>query len=239
MERTIALIQKSHEGDEDARAKLVEENIGLIWCVVKRFLGRGVESEDLFQIGSIGLLKAIDKFDFSFGVKFSTYAVPMISGEIQRFLRDDSMLKVSRSLKETAYKAFQIKEKMMEELNREPTVEELAQQMGLAREDLVMALEAGAEVESLYKPILQKDGKETALLEKIEEKTSQEEQTINRILLNQLLEELTGKERQVIYMRYYAEKSQVEIGKMLGISQVQVSRMEKRILSRMREKVWQ
>lgn len=239
MERTIALIQKSHEGDEDARAKLVEENIGLIWCVVKRFLGRGVESEDLFQIGSIGLLKAIDKFDFSFGVKFSTYAVPMISGEIQRFLRDDSMLKVSRSLKETAYKAFQIKEKMMEELNREPTLEELAQQMGLAREDLVMALEAGAEVESLYKPILQKDGKETALLEKIEEKTSQEEQTINRILLNQLLEELTGKERQVIYMRYYAEKSQVEIGKMLGISQVQVSRMEKRILSRMREKVWQ
>lgn len=239
MERTIALIQKSHEGDEDARAKLVEENIGLIWCVVKRFLGRGVESEDLFQIGSIGLLKAIDKFDFSFGVKFSTYAVPMISGEIQRFLRDDSMLKVSRSLKETAYKAFQIKEKMMEELNREPTLEELAQQMGLAREDLVMALEAGAEVESLYKPILQKDGKETALLEKIEEKTSQEEQTINRILLNQLLEELTGKERQVIYMRYYAEKSQVEIGKILGISQVQVSRMEKRILSRMREKVWQ
>lgn len=239
MERTIALIQKSHEGDEDARAKLVEENIGLIWCVVKRFLGRGVESEDLFQIGSIGLLKAIDKFDFSFGVKFSTYAVPMISGEIQRFLRDDSMLKVSRSLKETAYKAFQIKEKMMEELNREPTLEELAKQMGLAREDLVMALEAGAEVESLYKPILQKDGKETALLEKIEEKTSQEEQTINRILLNQLLEELTGKERQVIYMRYYAEKSQVEIGKMLGISQVQVSRMEKRILSRMREKVWQ
>lgn len=239
MERTIALIQKSHEGDEDARAKLVEENIGLIWCVVKRFLGRGVESEDLFQIGSIGLLKAIDKFDFSFGVKFSTYAVPMISGEIQRFLRDDSMLKVSRSLKETAYKAFQIKEKMMEELNREPTLEELAQQMGLAREDLVMALEAGAEVESLYKPILQKDGKETALLEKIEEKTSQEEQTLNRILLNQLLEELTGKERQVIYMRYYAEKSQVEIGKMLGISQVQVSRMEKRILSRMREKVWQ
>ena len=182
MERTIALIQKSHEGDEDARAKLVEENIGLIWCVVKRFLGRGVESEDLFQIGSIGLLKAIDKFDFSFGVKFSTYAVPMISGEIQRFLRDDSMLKVSRSLKETAYKAFQIKEKMMEELNREPTLEELAQQMGLAREDLVMALEAGAEVESLYKPILQKDGKETALLEKIEEKTSQEEQTINRII---------------------------------------------------------
>ncbi len=239
MERTIALIQKSHEGDEDARAKLVEENIGLVWCVVKRFLGRGVESEDLFQIGSIGLLKAIDKFDFSFGVKFSTYAVPMISGEIQRFLRDDSMLKVSRSLKETAYKAFQVKEKMMEELNREPTLEELTQQMGLAREELVMALEAGAEVESLYKPILQKDGKETALLEKIEEKTSQEEQTINRILLNQLLEELTGKERQVIYMRYYAEKSQVEIGKMLGISQVQVSRMEKRILCRMREKVWQ
>ncbi len=239
MERSIALIQKSHEGDEDARAKLVEENIGLVWCVVKRFLGRGVESEDLFQIGSIGLLKAIDKFDFSFGVKFSTYAVPMISGEIQRFLRDDSMLKVSRSLKETAYKAFQVKEKMMEELNREPTLDELANQMGIEQEELVMALEAGAEVESLYKPVLQKDGKEIALLEKIEETSSQEEQAVNRVLLNQLLEELSGKERQVIYMRYYAEKSQVEIGKMLGISQVQVSRMEKRILNRMREKVWQ
>ena len=131
MEHTIALIRKSHDGDEEARAQLVEENVGLIWCVVRRFLGRGVESEDLFQIGCIGLLKAIDKFDFAFDVKFSTYAVPMISGEIQRFLRDDGIIKVSRSLKEMAYKAFLAREKLQERLNREPTLEELANDMGV------------------------------------------------------------------------------------------------------------
>ena len=118
MDHTIALIRKSHEGDEKARTQLVEENIGLLWCVVKRFLGRGIESDDLFQIGSIGLLKAIDKFDFSFEVKFSTYAIPMISGEIQRFLRDDGMIKVSRTLKEIAYKAFMTKEQFSSKMNR-------------------------------------------------------------------------------------------------------------------------
>lgn len=239
MEHTIALIQQSHNGDEQARAKLVEENTGLIWCVVRRFLGRGVESEDLFQIGSIGLLKAIDKFDFSFEVKFSTYAVPMITGEIQRFLRDDGMLKVSRSLKEIAYKAFLTREKMQGELNRDPTLEELADRMGVDKEELVMAMEASSDVESLQKPVSQKDGNDVPLLEKIEEKTSQEDIILNKILLNQLLQELPWRERQVIYLRYFANKTQTEIGKMLGISQVQVSRMEKRILSQMRERVFQ
>ena len=139
MEHTIALIRKSHDGDEEARTQLFEENVGLIWCVVRRFLGRGVESEDLFQIGSIGLLKAIDKFDFAFDVKFSTYAVPMISGEIQRFLRDDGIIKVSRSLKELAYKAFLAREKLQERLNREPTLEELAEDMKVEKEELTMA----------------------------------------------------------------------------------------------------
>ena len=137
MDHTIALIEKSHNGDKEAREQLVEENIGLIWCVVKRFYGRGIEAEDLFQIGSIGLIKAIDKFDLSYDVKFSTYAVPMISGEIKRFLRDDGMIKVSRSLKELSYRIFQTREKMTDGLGREPTLEELSQEMGVEKEELV------------------------------------------------------------------------------------------------------
>ena len=237
MEHTIALIRKSHDGDEEARAQLVEENVGLIWCVVRRFLGRGAESEDLFQIGCIGLLKAIDKFDFAFDVKFSTYAVPMISGEIQRFLRDDGIIKVSRSLKEMAYKAFLAREKLQERLNREPTLEELANDMGVEKEELTMAMEASSEVESLYKPVYQKDGNEVSLLEKLEERECQEERVLNRMLLSQLLDELGKEERQLIYLRYFSNKTQTEIGQELGISQVQVSRMEKKILKRMRDMV--
>lgn len=237
MEHTIALIQKSQNGDEEARAQLVEENVGLVWCVVRRFIGRGVESEDLFQIGSIGLLKAIDHFNLEFEVKFSTYAVPMISGEIKRFLRDDGMLKVSRSLKELAYKAHNIKEKMQEELMREPTLEELADRLEVDKEELVLALDAGNEVESLYKPICQKDGNEMFLLEKLEEKSDQEEKVVNRILLQDLLESLDKEARQLIYLRYFSNKTQAEIGKELGISQVQVSRLEKKILKGLREKL--
>ena len=168
MDHTIALIRKSHDGDEEARVQLVEENVGLVWCVVRRFYGRGVEPEDLFQIGSIGLLKAIDKFDLSYEVKFSTYAVPMISGEIKRFLRDDGMIKVSRSLKELSYKAYQEREKMQEELLREPTLEELAEKLQVDKEELVMALDSSSEVESLYRPVYQKDGNEVALVDKLE-----------------------------------------------------------------------
>lgn len=236
MDHTIDLIQKSHDGDEEAKRRLVEENVGLIWCVVKRFLGRGIESEDLFQIGSIGLLKAIDKFDFSFQVKFSTYAVPMISGEIQRFLRDDGMIKVSRSLKEISYKAFLAREKLQKCLQREPTVDELAKEMQVEKEELAMALEASVEVESLYKPVYQKDGNEIPLLERLEETECYEEKVINRLLLTQLLEDLGKEERKLIYLRYFENKTQTEIGNMLGISQVQVSRMEKKILQKMRER---
>lgn len=237
MEHTIALIKRSHEGDEKARTQLVEENVGLIWCVVKRFYGRGTEPEDLFQIGSIGLLKAIDKFDLSYDVKFSTYAVPMISGEIKRFLRDDGMIKVSRSLKELSYKAYLLKEELKEQLHREPTIEELAEKLQVEKEELAMALESGGEVESLHKPIYQKDGDEIQLMDKLEEKEEQEEKILNHLLLKQLLEQLTKEERQLIYMRYFANKTQSEIGKTMGISQVQVSRLEKKILGYLREKI--
>lgn len=237
MDHTIALIRKSHDGDEKARVQLVEENVGLIWCVVRRFYGRGVEPDDLFQIGSIGLLKAIDKFDLSYEVKFSTYAVPMISGEIKRFLRDDGMIKVSRSLKELSYKAYQVRETMQEELQRDPTIEELAIRMEVDQEELVMALDSGNEVESLYKPVYQKDGNEVALMDKLEEKEGQEEKILNRMLLKQLLEGLEKEARQLIYLRYFANKTQTEVGKELGISQVQVSRMEKKILKNLRGKI--
>lgn len=237
MEHTIALIKRSHEGDEKARTQLVEENVGLVWCVVKRFYGRGTEPEDLFQIGSIGLLKAIDKFDLSYDVKFSTYAVPMISGEIKRFLRDDGMIKVSRSLKELSYRVYLAKEEMKERLNREPTVEELAEKLEVEKEELALALESGGEVESLHKPIYQKDGNEIQLMDKLEEKEEQEEKILNHMLLQQLLEQLKKEERQLIYMRYFANKTQSEIGKTMGISQVQVSRLEKKILGYLREKI--
>lgn len=237
MDNTIALIRMSHDGDKKAREELVEKNIGLVWSVVRRFYGRGVEPEDLFQIGSIGLLKAIDKFDLSYEVKFSTYAVPMISGEVRRYLRDNSMIKVSRSLKELSYKTQQAREKMVAALGREPELDELAAELCVEREEIVQAMEAVTEVESIYKPIHQKEGSEILLMDKLEEEGQQEDKVIDRIVLGELLETLEPDERQVIYLRYFAGKTQSEIGKILEISQVQVSRMEKKILGKMQKKI--
>jgi len=235
MDHTIALIRKSHEGDKEAREQIVKENVGLVWCVVRRFYGRGAEPEDLFQIGSIGLLKAIDKFDLSYEVKFSTYAVPMISGEIRRFLRDDGMIKVSRSLKELSYKILQERERMTRSLGREPNLQELSEKLGLEREEIVQAMESAVEVESLHKPIHQKEGSEIRLMDKLEEKDQREEDVLDRIILQEALETLEPEERQLIYLRYFANKTQSDVGKSMGISQVQVSRMEKRILQRMKK----
>ena len=237
MDHTIALIQKSHEGDEEARARLVEENAGLVWCIVKRFFNRGVEADDLFQIGNIGLIKAIDKFDTSFEVRFSTYAVPMISGEIKRFLRDDGMIKVSRSLKELSYMAYLCQERLSEKLGREPVIDEIAAELGVENAELMMALESSGEIESIYKPVYQKDGQEICLVDKLAEKSGEEEKILNHMLLNQLLNSLDKEERQLIYLRYFADKTQAQVGEELGISQVQVSRLEKKILKRMREQV--
>ena len=237
MDHTIALIQKSHDGDVKARAQLMEENTGLIWCVAKRFYGRGTEPEDLFQIGSIGLLKAIDKFDLSYDVKFSTYAVPMISGEIKRFLRDDGMIKVSRSLKETAYRAYLAGEKIREESGREATIEEIAEKIEVEKETLILAIEASTEVESLQKTIYQGDGNEILLMDKIVEEEEREEKILDMMLLRQLLGELGERERQLLSLRYFGNKTQGEVGKMMGISQVQVSRMEKRILQDLRKRL--
>ena len=228
MDHTIALIQKSHEGDEEARAQIVEENTGLVWCIVRRFTGRGTELEDLFQIGTIGLLKAIDKFDLSYEVKFSTYAVPMISGEIKRFLRDDGMIKVSRSLKELSYKGYQAQEVLGRKLGREPSVTELAEYLDVSPEELTMAMDACTDVESLHRPVYKKEvGKEDGA----------EERVLDHLLLKELLTSLDKEERKLIYLRYFAEKTQTQVGKEMGISQVQVSRMEKKILKNLRERI--
>ena len=237
MDETAKLIQSAHEGDRSARDRLVSDNLGLVWSIVRRFGGRGYDPEDLFQIGSIGLIKAIDKFDLSFDVKFSTYAVPMIAGEIKRFLRDDGMIKVSRVLKETAVKAKGVKEALNLKLGREPTLNEIAGALGICVEELAAAMESGAEIESLQKTIYQGDGSSIHLMDKLEEKSNPAEEVMNKMLLGRLLKDLSPQERKIIIRRYYMEQTQTQIAKELGISQVQVSRMEKKILKSMREKL--
>lgn len=235
MEHILALIERAHQGDKEARDILVEENMGLVWSIVKRFSNRGVEMEDLFQIGSIGLLKAIDKFDTGYEVKFSTYAVPMITGEIKRFLRDDGMIKVSRSLKETASRVYAVREELERKNGREPTMEEIAVTLELSMEEVVMAMESGAQIESLQKAIYRGEGNEISLEDKLEEQQDEHESTLNRILLEQILGQLDERERLLIHMRFFEEKTQSEIAGRMGISQVQVSRTEKKILKKLGE----
>ena len=234
---TLELIKLSQEGDKAARDRVVMENVGLVWSIVRRFANRGHEMEDLFQIGSIGLIKAIDKFDYSFEVKFSTYAVPMITGEIKRFLRDDGMIKVSRSLKETATKIRVVREQFGNKYGREPTLEEIEEELNIARDEIVMALDTGAEVESLYKTIYQGDGNPIYLIDKLIETNDESEKLVDKLALREVIATLNEKEQEIIRLRYFKDRTQTDIAKELGISQVQVSRMEKRILKILREKM--
>ena len=237
MDETMRLIQMAHDGDKAARDRLVTENFGLIWSIVRRFTGRGYEPEDLFQIGSIGLMKAIDKFDLSYEVKFSTYAVPMITGEIKRFLRDDGIIKVSRSIKEMGMKVNNVREELVYRFGREPTVEEIARQIGASKEEVAASIEAGAEVESLYRSVNKNDENSLLLIDKIEEESSAQEELLNRMVIRELLTDLSDKDREIIIRRYYYNETQSQIADKLGISQVQVSRLEKKILKQMREKL--
>ena len=231
---TIGLIRLSQEGDKQAREQLITENTGLVWSMVRRFLGRGCEAEVLFQIGTIGLIKAIDKFDVTFDVKFSTYAVPMITGEIRRFLRDDGMIKVRRTLKENNMKLRASGERLSVQLGRDATLEELAADTGMSMEEIVLAMEACTEVESLSKPVNRPDGSESTLGERIPGETDATEQIVNHMVMKQLLEALQEEERRLIELRYFENKTQTEIATKFGVSQVQISRMEKKILQRMR-----
>lgn len=234
---TMELIRRSQEGDKEARDQVIMNNVGLVWSIVRRFISRGHEPEDLFQIGSIGLMKAIDKFDISFNVKFSTYAVPMIMGEIKRFLRDDGMIKVSRSLKETAGKIRKAREELTNSIGREPTIEEICNELDLTKEEVVMALESGSEVESLNKTIFQGDGNSIYLIDKLQPVYDENENVIDKIALKETIESLDEKDQKIIKLRYFMDKTQTDIAKELGISQVQVSRLEKKILIKMREKM--
>ncbi len=253
MDEVSALIARSQAGESDAREVLIEKNLGLVHHIVKRFTGRGYDAEDLFQIGCIGLIKAIDKFDLSQGVKFSTYAVPMIMGEIKRFLRDDGLVKVSRTIKENGYKVKMARQAFQMEHGREPTFQEVAMYTKLPQEEVVLAMEASVPVESIHTAFLQSDGSETYLLDRIAvagtvgngggavrsgcEEDPEKEALLNHILLTQLLQELDEREKELIALRYFQDKTQTQVAKVLGISQVQVSRLEKKILLSMRQKV--
>ena len=226
MDDVMGLIDRAHHGDERARAQLVEQNMGLVWSIVRRFSGRGTENEDLFQIGAIGLMKAIDKFDCSFEVRFSTYAVPMIMGEIKRFLRDDGLVKVSRTLKENGWKIRRETENYRNRWGREPTLEELAEATALSREEIVESLDA----------LLDRIDSRNAG-ERVSAGDREKEALLNRVVLEQLLEELPESERKLIIWRYLQEQTQTKVAERMGISQVQVSRMEKRILKTMRERL--
>ncbi|CAM3987097.1 RNA polymerase sporulation sigma factor SigF [Mesobacillus thioparans] len=226
------LILRSHQGDQAARDLIVQKNMRLVWSVVQRFLNRGYEPDDLFQIGSIGLLKSVDKFDLSYDVKFSTYAVPMIIGEIQRFIRDDGTVKVSRSLKETGNKIRKAKDELSKTLGRVPTVNEIAEHLELSPEDVIMAQEASRSPASIHETVYENDGDPITLLDQID--NGEEGRWFDKIALKEAINELDEREKLIVYLRYYKDQTQSEVAARLGISQVQVSRLEKKILQQMK-----
>lgn len=231
------LFLRVQEGDKEARELLFHKNTGLIRHIVKRYIGRGCEAEDLFQLGSIGLLKAIEKFDPDYGVCFSTYAVPLIAGEIRRFLRDDGMVKVSRGIKENLWKVRKASEELAQKLGREVTLQELAKETEISVEDIVIALDAGKDVESIYKTVYQSDGNEIYLLDQIGSTEGEGERVMNKMLLDSLIEMLDSKEQLLIRLRFYENQTQMQTASKLGMTQVQVSRMEKKLLLWMRKQV--
>jgi RNA polymerase sporulation-specific sigma factor len=222
------LIKQSQEGDQHARDTIVEKNMRLVWSVVQRFLNRGYEADDLFQIGSIGLLKSVDKFDLSYDVRFSTYAVPMIIGEIQRFIRDDGTVKVSRSLKETGNKVRKAKDELSKSLGRTPTINEVAKFLDVAVEDVIMAQDAVRAPQSIHETVYENDGDPITLLDQISDHS--ESKWFDKIALKDIMDKLDERERLIVYLRYFKDQTQSEVAERLAISQVQVSRLEKKIL---------
>ena len=231
MSRTEELIRLAQKGDRGACEQLINENSGLIWSVARRFIGRGAENDDLYQLGCLGFLKAVEGFDLDFGTQFSTYAVPKISGEIRRFLRDDGTLKVSRSLKEQAASIRSVRSKLTTLLGREPTIQELSDQTGFSPEEIAMAETATAATESIH----QETGEDGFCLENVLTDTESEEQMVEKIALRQAVEKLPERERLVIQLRYYHSLTQQRVAKVMNVSQVQVSRIEKKALEKIRE----
>ncbi|EZH67669.1 sporulation sigma factor SigF [Bacillaceae bacterium JMAK1] len=234
-EQVRTWIEESQKGIKESRDQLIENNTRLVWSVVQRFLNRGYEAEDLFQIGCIGLMKSIDKFDLSYQVKFSTYAVPMIIGEIQRFIRDDGTVKVSRSLKELNHKIRKQKEELTKQLGRIPTITEIAQSLDISVEEVVFANEATRTLSSLHETVYENEGDPITLMDQISD--PDESKWFDELALRDVVRHLEKRERLIVFLRYYKDKTQSEVAERLGISQVQVSRLEKKILEKMRKEM--
>ena len=236
-EENPRLIPLAKAGNQEAMNKVIEMNLPLVPSISKKFINRGYDYEDIFQIGSIGLVKAINNFDDKFNVKFSTYAVPMIIGEIKRFIRDDGIIKVSRNVKSLARKLHFDKENLTKQLDREPTIEELSKFSGVEKEEILFAIESSVNMQYLYDTIHQDDGAPVLLIDKLSEKGEDDSDMINRLALKEALRSLDSKSRQIIVLRYFKDKTQVQVAKLLGISQVQVSRIEKKVLGIMKDKL--
>lgn len=235
-EEKISLLKKSKAGDEKAREALIKGNLRLVLSVIQRFTGRGEAPDDLFQVGCIGLIKAIDNFSLEFGVKFSTYAVPMILGEIKRYIRDSGQLRVSRSLRDLAYRAMQAKEQLINEKRREPTIEEIAERIESKREDVVIALEAITEPVSLYEPVFSEGGDTIYIMDQIGDKND-DNNWLEEIALKEAIASLGKREKRILSLRFFQGKTQVEVANEIGISQAQVSRLEKGALNKIKSQI--
>lgn len=236
-ENTIQDIIDAQNGNQETMSKLVEENNGLIWSIVKRFQGRGYELEDLYQIGSIGFIKSIKRFDVSFDVKLSTYAVPYILGEIKRFIRDDGSIKVSRSIKELAMKIKEVEAKYLREKGEEITILQIAKELNVSKEEVAIALDSLRPTISIYEDTYSNDEGGISFLDTLSSDVDEAEQLSNKLAIKQMIENLEEREKEIILLRYYKNKTQMEVAKILGISQVQVSRIEKKILNSMKLKL--
>ena len=238
-EEDIQKIEKAQSGDKNALEELIEENNGLIWSIVKRFYGRGHEPEDLYQIGCLGFIKSIKRFNTDFEVKLSTYAVPYMIGEIKRYIRDDGPVKVSRSIKDLGIKIRELQKEKINKEGKEPKIQEIAKELNVDLDDVILAMEATNSVESIEgtKHINNKDGKSISLLDTLSTENNEEESITNKLAIGQLIKDLKDREKEIILLRYYKEKTQAQVAKILGISQVQVSRLERKILENMRRKM--
>lgn len=232
-DKKIELLKKMREGDSKARDELINGNLKLVLSVIQRFTNRGEPLDDLFQVGCIGLIKAIDNFDVNLGVRFSTYAVPMIIGEVRRYLRDNNSVRVSRSMRDTAYKAIQVREQLSNELDREPTIEEIAKMLDMKKEDVVISLEAIVDPVSLYEPVYSDGGEAIFIMDQIGDKNTADS-WMDEILLCDAIRALSDREKRILNLRFMLGKTQTEVAKEVGISQAQVSRLEKGALKRIK-----
>lgn len=236
-EESMELLRRAREGDMAAREELISGNLRLVLSVIQRFSGRGENMDDLFQVGCIGLIKAIDNFDMSLGVKLSTYGVPLIFGEIRRFLRDRGAIRVSRSIRDTAYRVLQAKEAYMAEHQQEPTVDQIAEMLGIRREDVVMALDAVVDPVSLFEPIYSDGGDTVCVMDQVRDKKNTDEVWLEHIALNDAIAKLSERERRILSLRFFQGKTQTEVSAEIGISQAQVSRLEKSALNQIKKEL--